>query len=54
VRLNEKLGVVLYRHLGRGDEAIAPLRTALERDARNRNALETLRDIREQLRTGRS
>ena len=49
VRLNEKLGVVLYRHLGRGEEAIAPLRTALERDARNRNALETLRDIDEQL-----
>ena len=49
VRLNEKLGIVLYRHLGRGEEAIAPLRTALERDARNRNALETLRDIDEQL-----
>ncbi|HUM11208.1 MAG TPA: tetratricopeptide repeat protein [Myxococcaceae bacterium] len=49
VRLNEKLGVVLYRRLGRAEEAIAPLRTALERDARNRNALETLRDIDEQL-----
>ncbi|MGZ6080740.1 MAG: tetratricopeptide repeat protein, partial [Myxococcaceae bacterium] len=49
VRLNEKLGTVLYRQLGRAEEAIAPLRTALERDARNRNALETLRDIDEQL-----
>ncbi len=49
VRLNEKLGRVLYRHLNRPEEAIAPLRAALERDARNRGALETLRDIGEQL-----
>ena len=49
VTLNEKLGRILYRKLGRPEEAVPPLRAALERDARNRSALETLRDIDEQL-----
>jgi len=44
VRLDERLGTLLYRKLGRPEEALAPLRAALERDARNRGALETLRD----------
>jgi golgin subfamily B member 1 len=45
VRLDERLGGLLYRKLGRPEEAVAPLRSALERDARNRGALETLRDV---------
>ncbi len=45
VRIDERLGTVLYRKLGRPEEAVAPLRSALERDARHRGALETLRDV---------
>src|SRR5208282_3418951 len=45
VRIDERLGTLLYRKLGRPEEAVAPLRLALERDARNRNALETLRYV---------
>ncbi|HMK72807.1 MAG TPA: gliding motility protein, partial [Myxococcaceae bacterium] len=44
VRIDERLGTLLYKKLGRPEEALAPLRSALERDARNRGALETLRD----------
>ena len=48
-RSARKLGRILYRKLGRAEEAWRwrALRQALERDARNRSALETLRkDIR--------
>ena len=45
VRLDGRLGGLLYRKLGRPEEAVAPLKSALERDARNRAALETLRDV---------
>ncbi len=49
VRLNERVGRVLFQQLGRGEEAIAYFKAALERDARHRGALECLRDIFEQL-----
>jgi tetratricopeptide (TPR) repeat protein len=45
VRIDERLGTILYRKLGRPEEAVAPLKSALERDARHRGALETLRDV---------
>ncbi|MBS1151702.1 MAG: adventurous gliding motility protein AgmK, partial [Myxococcaceae bacterium] len=45
VRLNERMGRVLFAHLGRGEEAIAFFKAALERDARHKGALEALRDI---------
>jgi len=45
VRLDERLGTLLYRKLGRPEEAVAPLKAALERDARHKAALETLRDV---------
>ncbi len=45
VRLNERLGRVLFTHLGRGEDAIGFFRAALERDARHKGALEALRDI---------
>ncbi len=49
VRLNDRLGRVLYRMLGRPEDAIPYFRAALERDARHRGALENLRDIYEEL-----
>ncbi len=49
VRLNDRLGRVLYRMLGRPEEAVPYFRAALERDARHRGALENLRDIYEEL-----
>jgi tetratricopeptide (TPR) repeat protein len=45
VRLNERMGRVLFVHLGKPEEAIAFFKAALERDARHRGALEALRDI---------
>jgi tetratricopeptide (TPR) repeat protein len=49
VRLNERLGRVLSERLNRPEEAIAYFKAALERDARNRGALEAVRDIFEKL-----
>lgn len=49
VRLNERVGRVLFQQLGRAEEAIPYFKAALERDARHRGALECLRDIFEQL-----
>jgi tetratricopeptide (TPR) repeat protein len=49
VRLNERVGRVLFTQLGRAEDAIAYFKAALERDARHKGALECLRDIFEQL-----
>ena len=45
VRLNERLGRVLWQQLDRADDAVPFFKAALERDARHRGALEALRDI---------
>lgn len=45
VRLNERLGRVLWQQLDRAEEAVPFFKAALERDARHRGALEALRDI---------
>lgn len=49
VRLNDRLGRVLYKLQNKPEEAIPYFKAALERDARHRTALEHLRDIYEQL-----
>jgi golgin subfamily B member 1 len=49
VRLNEKLGHLIFERLGQPEAAIAPFKSALERDPRHRGALEALRDIYGQL-----
>ncbi|MHB8874318.1 MAG: tetratricopeptide repeat protein, partial [Myxococcaceae bacterium] len=45
VRLNDRLGRVLYGMLKRPEEAIPCFKAALERDARHQGALDCLRDI---------
>ncbi|HET9452572.1 MAG TPA: gliding motility protein, partial [Aggregicoccus sp.] len=45
VRLNERLGRVLYRMQGKPEEATAYFKAALERDPRHRASLESLRDV---------
>ncbi len=45
VRLNERLGRVLWQQLDRAEDAVPFFKAALERDARHRGALEALRDI---------
>lgn len=45
VRLNERLGRVLFERLDKPDEAVPYFKAALERDARHRGAMEALRDI---------
>ncbi len=45
VRLNERLGRVVFDRLGLAEEAIPYFKAALDRDARHRGALEALRDI---------
>lgn len=49
VRANDKLGRALHRSLSRPEEAIPYFKAALERDPRHRLALESLRDIYEEL-----
>jgi len=49
VRANDKLGRVLHRHLSRAEDAIPHFKAALERDPRHRSALESLREIYEEL-----
>jgi golgin subfamily B member 1 len=49
VRLNERVGRVLFERLQRAEDAIAYFKAALDRDARHRGALEALRDIFESL-----
>ncbi|MFL5318877.1 MAG: tetratricopeptide repeat protein [Myxococcaceae bacterium] len=49
VRLNDRLGRVIHKLQGKAEEAIPYFKAALERDARHRTALESLRDIYEQL-----
>ena len=49
VRLNERLGRVLWQQLQRAEEAVPFFKAALERDARHRGALEALRDIFDEL-----
>lgn len=45
VRLNERVGRVLFERLQKPEEAVAYFKAALDRDARNRGSLEALRDI---------
>ncbi|MEW5738109.1 MAG: tetratricopeptide repeat protein [Myxococcota bacterium] len=45
VRLNERLGRVLFERLQKPDDAVPYFKAALERDARHRGAMEALRDI---------
>lgn len=49
VRLNERVGRVLFERLQRPEDAIPYFKAALDRDARHRGALEALRDIFEAL-----
>lgn len=49
VRLNERLGRVLWQQLKRAEDAVPYFKAALERDARHRGALEALRDIFDEL-----
>ena len=49
VRLNERLGRVLWQQLDRGEDAVPFFKAALERDQRHRGAMEALRDIFDQL-----
>jgi tetratricopeptide (TPR) repeat protein len=48
VRLNERLGRVLYRLLKQPEAAVSYLKAALERDARHRGVLDTLRELYEE------
>ncbi|HEX8439664.1 tetratricopeptide repeat protein [Archangium sp.] len=48
VRLNERLGRVLYRLLKQPEVAVSYLKAALERDARHRGVLDTLRELYEE------
>ncbi|MCE7973865.1 MAG: hypothetical protein DYG92_05980, partial [Leptolyngbya sp. PLA1] len=45
VRLNERLGRVLFERLQKPDDAVPYFKAALERDARHKGAMEALRDI---------
>jgi tetratricopeptide (TPR) repeat protein len=45
VRLNERVGRVLWQQLNKPDDAVPFFKAALERDARHKGALEALRDI---------
>ncbi|MGA9522845.1 MAG: tetratricopeptide repeat protein [Myxococcaceae bacterium] len=45
VRLNARLGWVIWKLAGNAEEAVPYFKAALERDARHRGALEALRDI---------
>lgn len=49
VRLNERLGRVLFEYLKKPEEAIGHFKSALERDARHRPSLDALKDIYESL-----
>lgn len=49
VRLNERVGRVLFERLAKPEDAIGYFKAALDRDARHRGALESLRDIFEAL-----
>jgi tetratricopeptide (TPR) repeat protein len=49
VRLNERLGRVLFERLGQAEAAVPSFKAALERDPRHRGAMEALRDIFEKL-----
>jgi len=49
VRLNSRLGVILFEKLRRPEEAVAPLKATLERDPRHKPSLEALRKIFEEL-----
>ena len=48
VRLNERLGRVVYRLLKQPEAAVSYLKAALERDARHRGVLDTLRELYEE------
>ncbi|HEY0096977.1 MAG TPA: gliding motility protein, partial [Archangium sp.] len=48
VRLNERLGRVVYRLLKQPEAAVPYLKAALDRDARHRGVLDTLRDLYEE------
>ncbi|PTL82541.1 tetratricopeptide repeat protein [Vitiosangium sp. GDMCC 1.1324] len=48
VRLNERLGRVLYRLLKQPAAAVSYLKAALDRDARHRGVLDTLRELYEE------
>ncbi|MBM7117671.1 tetratricopeptide repeat protein [Archangium primigenium] len=48
VRLNERLGQVLYRLLKQPETAVGHLKAALERDPRHRGVLDTLRELYEE------
>ncbi|MBX5481947.1 MAG: tetratricopeptide repeat protein [Myxococcaceae bacterium] len=45
VRLNDRLGRVVWKLAGKPEEAVPYFKAALERDARHRGALEALREI---------
>ncbi len=45
VRLNDRLGRVIWKLAGNAEEAVPYFKAALERDARHRGALEALQDI---------
>ena len=49
VRLNERVGRVLFQHLDQPEAAIPHFKAALERDARHRLSLEALKDVYEKL-----
>lgn len=49
VRLNDKLGRVLFEHLDGLPEAVTAFKAVLDRDPRHKHALESLRDIYEKL-----
>jgi tetratricopeptide (TPR) repeat protein len=49
VRLNERVGRVLFEKLNRAEDAIPYFKAALDRDSRHKGALEALRDIFETL-----
>lgn len=49
VRLNERVGRVLFERLNRPEDAIPYFKAALDRDARHRGGLEAMRDIFEAL-----
>ncbi|XXF80470.1 tetratricopeptide repeat protein [Myxococcaceae bacterium GXIMD 01537] len=48
VRLNERLGRVVYRLMRQPEAAVPYLKAALDRDARHRGVLDTLRDLYEE------
>ena len=48
-RANDKLGRILHRRLGQAEESIPYFKAALDRDPRHKPALESLRDVYEEL-----